>query len=76
MNLLMAPKEKVLRIIKVREKRSTDKQEKFLSNLGFVEGANISVITENRGNLIVNIKDSRVALGKDLALRIIVEEID
>ena len=45
---------------------------KFLENLGFVTGANVTVISETGGNLIVNIKDSRVAIGKDMASRIMV----
>lgn len=75
MNLLMAPKERSLHITKVREKGSSNQQEKLLANMGFVVGARVSVVAENNGNLIVNIKDSRVALGKELALRIMVEEI-
>lgn len=44
----------------------------FLENLGFVTGANVTVISAVGGSLIVNIKDSRVAIGKDMASRIIV----
>lgn len=75
MNLLMAPMEREMKIVKVKTKRSEPEQAQFLSNLGFVEGANISVVCENGGNLIVNLKDSRVAIGKDLALRFTVEEM-
>ncbi|MCI9124093.1 MAG: ferrous iron transport protein A [Eubacterium sp.] len=45
---------------------------RFLENLGFVTGAVITVITETGGNFIVNIKDSRVAIGKDMANKILV----
>lgn len=44
----------------------------FLENLGFVTGAVVTVISTVGGNLIVNIKDSRVAIGKDMASRIMV----
>lgn len=44
----------------------------FLENLGFVAGADVTVISTSGGNLIVNIKDSRVAIGKDMASRIMV----
>lgn len=44
----------------------------FLENLGFVVGAAVTVISTSGGNLIVNIKDSRVAIGKDMASRIMV----
>ena len=45
---------------------------KFLENLGFVTGGEVSVVSEIEGNLIVNVKDSRVAIGKDMANRIMV----
>ncbi|MCD8019290.1 MAG: ferrous iron transport protein A [Clostridiales bacterium] len=44
----------------------------FLEKLGFVVGAVVTVISETGGNLIVNIKDSRVAIGKDMANKIMV----
>lgn len=43
---------------------------RFLENLGFVVGAAVTVISASGDNLIVNIKDSRVAIGKDMASRI------
>ena len=43
---------------------------RFLENLGFVVGSAVTVITEIGGNLIVNVKDSRVAIGKDMANKI------
>lgn len=45
---------------------------KFLENLGFVTGGVVTVVSEIGGNLIVNVKDSRVAIGKDMANRIMV----
>lgn len=45
---------------------------KFLENLGFVTGAAVTVISMAGGNMIVNIKDSRIAIGKDMASRIMV----
>lgn len=44
----------------------------FLEKLGFVPGETVTVVAENCGNLIVNIKDSRVALSRDMALKIVV----
>ena len=44
---------------------------KFLENLGFVGGL-VTVISEINGSLIVNVKDSRVAIGKDMANKILV----
>ena len=44
----------------------------FLEKLGFIEGGAVTVISEASGNMIVNIKDSRVAIGKDMAMKIMV----
>ena len=56
-------------IIKVGGKEDT---RRFLENLGFVVGAAVTVISQVEGNIIVNIKDSRVAIGKDMANKIMV----
>ncbi len=45
---------------------------RFLENLGFVTGGTVTVISEMGGNIIVNVKDSRVAIGKDMANKIMV----
>ena len=45
---------------------------RFLENLGFVVGGQVTVISEINGSLIVNVKDSRVAIGKDMANKILV----
>lgn len=45
---------------------------KFLENLGFVVGGTVTVVSEIGGNMIVNVKDSRVAIGKDMANKIMV----
>lgn len=73
MNLLMAPLEKELEIIKVRDKfAEREDNDRHLSNLGFVEGAKLMIVSEHGGNLIVKVKGSRVAIGKDIAKKIIV----
>ena len=56
-------------IKKVGGKEDTSR---FLENLGFVVGAAVTVISQVEGNIIVNIKDSRVAIGKDMANKIMV----
>ena len=45
---------------------------RFLENLGFVPGVSITVISKLGGNLIVIIKDSRIAIGNDMANKIMV----
>ncbi|MGM9973668.1 MAG: ferrous iron transport protein A [Clostridiaceae bacterium] len=49
-----------------------DEAKRFLEKLGFVVGGNVVVVSELAGNVIVNIKDSRVAISKEMANRIIV----
>lgn len=57
------------RIKKVGGKEET---RRFLEKLGFVEGSMVTVISAIGGNLIVNVKDSRVAIGRDMANKILV----
>ncbi len=57
---------------KVVKINGNDNTRRFLENLGFVEGSEVVVISEIAGNLIVNIKDTRVAIDKSMANRIIV----
>ena len=45
---------------------------KHLSDLGFVAGCEVTVISEIGQNLIVQVKESRVALSREIAARIIV----
>ena len=45
---------------------------RFLENLGFVTGGLVTVINQINGNLIVNVKDTRVAISKEMAVKIMV----
>ena len=45
---------------------------RFLENLGFVPGVSVTVISRLGGNMIVNVKDSRIAIGNDMANKIMV----
>ena len=49
-----------------------DEVKHHLSELGFVVGAEVTVVNELGGNLILNVKESRVALDKTMAMRIMV----
>lgn len=55
-------------------KRIGGKQEVkiHMENLGFVVGGTVTVVNTIGGNVIVNIKDSRVAISKEMAQRIMV----
>ena len=69
MNLLTAPINTPLKIIKVKMEGIKERQ---LSNMGFVTESEIMIISESSGNLIVNVKDCRVAIGKEIAQKIVV----
>ena len=45
---------------------------KHLENLGFVVGGTVSIVTSLGGNVIVNIKESRVAISEEMARKIMV----
>lgn len=49
-----------------------EETKKFLENLGFVTGGTVTVVSEINGNIIVNVKDTRVAIGRDMANKILV----
>ncbi|MCL1865035.1 MAG: ferrous iron transport protein A [Spirochaetes bacterium] len=44
----------------------------FLATLGFIPGSYVTVITQINGNVIVNIKESRVAVSREMAVKIMV----
>lgn len=52
-----------------------DDTKRFLKNLGFVEGSSVTVINKMEGNMIVRVMDSRIAIGKNMANKIMVERI-
>ena len=45
---------------------------KHLENLGFVAGGNVTVISATGRNVIVNVKESRVAISKEMAQKIMI----
>ncbi len=49
-----------------------DDTKRYLESLGFVEGERITVVSELGGNMIVNVKGSRVAIDRGMAVRIMV----
>ncbi len=55
-------------------KRIGGKEEirRFLGTLGFVVGGDVTVVSRIGGNVIVNVKDSRVAISKEMASKILV----
>lgn len=45
---------------------------KHLENLGFVVGGNVTVVTSMGGNVIVNVKEARIAISREMAQKIMI----
>ena len=56
----------------IRRIGGNEETRRFLENLAFVAGSEITVLSAIEGNVIVNIKDSRIAINKDMARHIMV----
>lgn len=67
--LAAAGRQDRLRVCKIKGRDDT---RKFLADLGFVEGAEISVVSQQGGNLIADVKGSRIALSQQMACRVLV----
>ena len=57
--------------ITIRKITGRDEVRQHLAELGFVVDSNITVVSEISGNLILQVKDSRIALNKEMANRIL-----
>ena len=69
--LSMARMGEPVRIMKINGK---DETKRFLNSLGFVIGDNVTVLSQLGGNMIINVKDTRVAIDKSMANRIMINE--
>ena len=56
----------------IRKIGGKPEEKKHLKNLGFVAGGNVTVITAMGGNIIVNVKEARVAISREMAQKIMV----
>lgn len=56
----------------IQKVRGNDESKTFLESLGFVAGADVSIVAESGGNVIVSVKDSRVAISSEMASKIMV----
>lgn len=69
MPLTIAPTGTTLKIIKLLV---DDKTKRHLENLGLLIGAEIINLYQSAGDIILKIKDGRIAINKSLALKIFV----
>lgn len=67
--LLLAPvgKEQI-----VKQVKGSDRTKLFMETLGFVPGSAVTVLSSHNGDLIVSVKDTRIALNVETAAKIMV----
>lgn len=70
MPLLFAPANTNLQIAKIT---GNDNVQKRLNALGLVTGASLVILEQTSSGLIIRINDSRLALDKDVASKVVVE---
>ena len=56
----------------IRRIGGSQEMKKHLEDMGFVVGGTVSIVSEINGNLIVNVKDTRVAVSREMAGKIMV----
>ena len=69
MPLTMAREGEVTSIKRVGGK---DEVRRHLENMGFVPGTDVTVVSVNNGNVIVNVKEARVAISRQMANKILI----
>ena len=69
MPIVFAPENTELRVTKVL---LDDKTKRHLENLGILVNSNISIISKSNGNVIIKVKDGRVSINKETAIKIFV----
>ncbi len=69
MPLIIAPQNKNLKIARIS---ADEKTKRHLSNLGVIIGSEVVMLSEQSGNVIVKVKDSKLALNRELASKIMV----
>ena len=56
----------------IRRIGGKDEARRFLENLGFTVGEKVRIVSSNRGNVIVQVKGSRIAVSRGIASRIMI----
>ncbi len=69
MPLTLAPEDRKLRVIKVL---AEEKIKKHLESLGITINSDLTVLSHSGGNIILMVKDGRLALDRDIATKILV----
>ena len=59
-------------VLKIKRITGKDDTVKFLNRLGLIEGHDVTVVSRIAGNMILRVKETRVALDRQLSGRIVV----
>ena len=59
-------------VASIKAIKGKDETRRFLESLGFVVGGGVTVVSANGGSMIVSVKESRIALSRAMANRIMV----
>ncbi|MBQ1506251.1 MAG: ferrous iron transport protein A [Erysipelotrichales bacterium] len=59
-------------LLEIKKVSGNQETKKHLEDLGFVVGGKVTVVSEINGNMILNVKESRIAINRDLAARIMI----
>lgn len=71
MSLIQAPQGESMTVVRVA---ADEKTRKHLQNLGIISGAELTPLSFSDGNMIVRVRDSRIAVNRDVAENIIVRK--
>lgn len=58
----------------IKKEGMNGKTAKFLESLGLTEGTKVKIVSDNAGDLIIQVFESRIAISKEMAIRIMVDE--
>ena len=58
--------------MKVTKVLADEKTKRHLENLGILAGSSVTLVSQSNGNIIIKIKDGRVAINRQLAMKILV----
>ncbi|MBS6953935.1 MAG: ferrous iron transport protein A [Clostridium sp.] len=59
-------------VTSIRRVGGKEEVRRHLENMGFVPGTNVTVVSVNNGNVIVNVKEARVAISREMANKIMI----
>lgn len=68
--LAIAEERKTLKVLLIS---ADEKTKRHLENIGVLRGSEIEIISKNYGNLILRVKDGRLAINKELSAKIYVD---